>query len=312
VAAATSPESTNLVDDEWSRLPTYYALTGSPRTVLPQDAPAFVGELYARDIPYAEKVRARVSQLVKDPKTAEELKHWYPSWCKRPTFHDEYLQAFNNPNVTLVHTDGKSVSSITPNGVVFEDKEYPVDVLIFATGYESPFKYNDPSSRSAITIIGRYGRNLSQKLSQDFGNTLHGVATHDFPNFFWNGTMQAGISANVVFTLDALARHIAYIITSASKGKSGKIIIEPTVEAENQWGLQIASTATAGAAMIGCTPSYLNAEGMVDKMRASIPPEMQLKAASRGIWFKGVSDYVKVIEAWRENGKLEGFEVNTA
>ena len=195
VAQSLPPNTTNLVDDEWTRIPTYFGLVGSPRTINPAEASAFVTDLYAKDIPYAEKVRARVSEIVKDDKTAEKLKHWYPSWCKRPTFHDEYLQAFNQPNVTLVHTDGKSVSHIISRGVVFADKEYPVDTFIFATGYEIPAKRADHASRAGIDVVGRSGRNLTQKFAEKV-DTLHGVMTRDFPNLLWTGPAQAGISTN--------------------------------------------------------------------------------------------------------------------
>jgi cation diffusion facilitator CzcD-associated flavoprotein CzcO len=195
LAQSLPPNTTNLVDDEWTKMPTYFGLIGSPRTVNPAEAPAFVAELYTRDIPYAEKVRARVSEMVKDEETAKNLKHWYPSWCKRPTFHDEYLQAFNQPNVKLVHTDGKSISNITSQGVVFADKEYPIDILIFATGYEIPAKRPDPASRAGIEVIGRSGRSIVQKFAEN-GDTLHGVITRDFPNLLWTGPGQAGVTAN--------------------------------------------------------------------------------------------------------------------
>jgi len=109
-----------------------------------------------------------------------------------------------------------------------------------------------------------------------------------------------------------LAQHIAYIITTASNGKGGeKIVIEPTAEAEDLWGSRIASMAVAGSAMIGCTPGYLNVEGMADMIR-HLPPEEQIKAARRGIWMKGITDYVAVIEDWRKDGKLDGLVVTTA
>ena len=58
-----------------------------------------------------EQIRARVDDIVDGPATAEALKPWYRQFCKRPCFHDEYLQAFNRPNVTLVDTDGQGVDA---------------------------------------------------------------------------------------------------------------------------------------------------------------------------------------------------------
>jgi cation diffusion facilitator CzcD-associated flavoprotein CzcO len=52
------------------------------------------------DFEKMEEIRARVDAVVDDPDTAEALKAWYRQLCKRPCFHDEYLQAFNRPAST--------------------------------------------------------------------------------------------------------------------------------------------------------------------------------------------------------------------
>ena len=58
-----------------------------------------------------EQVRARVDAIVQDRATAEALKPWYNQFCKRPCFHDEYLQTFNRPNVQLDDTHGRGSSA---------------------------------------------------------------------------------------------------------------------------------------------------------------------------------------------------------
>ena len=70
------------------------------------------------DFEKMEEIRARVDSIVEDPATAQGLKAWYRQLCKRPCFHDEYLQAFNEPGAHLVDTDGKGVERITETGVV--------------------------------------------------------------------------------------------------------------------------------------------------------------------------------------------------
>ena len=70
------------------------------------------------DFEKMEEIRARVDAIVRDPDTAGKLKAWYRQLCKRPCFHDEYLQAFNHPNTHLVDTDGQGVERITETGVV--------------------------------------------------------------------------------------------------------------------------------------------------------------------------------------------------
>src|SRR5690606_10587401 len=82
------------------------------------------------DFEKMEEIRARVDAIVDDPETASKLKAWYRQLCKRPCFHDEYLQAFNRPNTHLVDTDGKGVERITARGAVVAGKEYELDCLI--------------------------------------------------------------------------------------------------------------------------------------------------------------------------------------
>ena len=65
------------------------------------------------DFEKMEEIRARVDAIVEDPATAQGLKAWYGQLCKRPCFHDEYLQAYNHPGTHLVDTDGKGVERIT-------------------------------------------------------------------------------------------------------------------------------------------------------------------------------------------------------
>ena len=82
------------------------------------------------DFEKMNQVRSRVDEIVTDPQVAEALKPWYRQFCKRPCFHDEYLQTFNRPNVTLVDNDGQGVDRITENAVVVGGVEYEIDCLI--------------------------------------------------------------------------------------------------------------------------------------------------------------------------------------
>ena len=63
-----------------------------------------------QNIEHQMRIHRRVEELVEDKATAEALKPWYMHRCKRPTYDDEYLPAFNLPNVHLVDTDGKGVT----------------------------------------------------------------------------------------------------------------------------------------------------------------------------------------------------------
>ena len=84
----------------------------------------------------------------------QRLKAWYRQLCKRPCFHDEYLQAFNEPGTHLVDTDGKGVERITETGVVAAGGEYEVDCIIYASGFEVGTEY---TRRAGFDPIGRDG-----------------------------------------------------------------------------------------------------------------------------------------------------------
>ncbi|OQU98078.1 hypothetical protein CLAIMM_03909 [Cladophialophora immunda] len=304
-SGAAQPSDIDLVNDQWSTCLSYRGLLGGPDPPSSmEEIPAFVAHLYALDLPRAERIRQRVDEIVADKKTAQALKHWYSTWCKRPTFHDDYLSCFNLPNVDLVDTDGKGVDRLTATGAVVGDKEYPLDILIFSTGFRAP-GIGSPGFRASMKITGRNGKDMDAKWEEAVA-TLHGTMTHDFPNFFMPGPFQAAATGNQNFTLDIMSNHVAHIITQAQARHPGqKIVIEPTKDAEEMWSGEVVKRSMAFAAMAGCTPGYLNGEGIMDTM----PMEVKMKAARMGIWGEGIGHFMVTIEAWEKAGQLEGLEV---
>src|SRR5580693_7635114 len=168
------------------------------------------------------QVRARVDAIVKDPATAAALKPWYRQFCKRPCFHDEYLQTFNRPNVALVDTDGKGVERLTENGVVANGREYQLDCLIFATGFEVGTSY---TRRAGYDIIGRDGLTLSDHWADGL-RTLHGAMSHGFPNCFHMGVNQSTLTPNFPHLLSEQAHHIAHVVGEANLRQA--TTVEPT------------------------------------------------------------------------------------
>jgi len=151
-----------------------------------------------------EQIRARVDAIVKDPKTAEALKPYYPYGCKRPTFHDEFLPTFNLPHVTLVDTAPLGVTKINAKGVVHNGKEYPLDVLIYATG----FQWMATSTFNMIT--GRGGQTLRRKWQSEGVKTFLGLHSHGFPNLFIMSGPQGG-GGQFNFTR-GIEGHVDYVI----------------------------------------------------------------------------------------------------
>ncbi len=245
------------------------------------------------DFKKMEQVRARVDAVVEDAETAASLKPWYNQFCKRPCFHDEYLDAFNRPNVRLVDTKGKGVERITENAVVANGETFEIDCLIYATGFEVGTDY---TRRSGYELYGRDGQSLTEKWSKG-ASTLHGVLSRGFPNCFIVSNVQSGFTANFPHMINEQSKHIAYLLneTNARQAKT----IEPTQEAEEAWVDTIVKTAIMREAFLKeCTPGYYNNEGN--------PEAMTVKNGSYGA---GPVAFVKILEDWRAEGELRGLEL---
>ena len=134
--------------------------------------------------------------------------------CKRPCFHDSYLQAFNNPSTTLVDTDGKGVERITETGFVVAGVEYDVDCIIYASGFEVGTEFE---SRAGFDLVGRDGLKLSQAWGEGM-KSLHGTHVHGFPNaFFVQPAQGANLISNVPHNLTEAALTIAAIVRHATR-----------------------------------------------------------------------------------------------
>jgi cyclohexanone monooxygenase len=247
------------------------------------------------DFQKMNQVRARVDEVVNDPATAEVLKPWYRQLCKRPTFSDEYLQAFNRPNVTLVDVSGShGVERITPTGVVGGGVEYEVDCIVFATGFEIGTALR---RRMEFDIVGQGGRSLFEAWGEGL-RTLHGHSTRGFPNWFFVGVGQNGLSVNMTYMFDEQARHIAYIIQQTRD--KGARTVQPTNEAQDAWVAEIRRASTLNEAFLNaCTPGYYNGEGKFAQAVGNYAKEF---------YAPGAGVFNAILAQWRDDGRLEGLE----
>ncbi|KAI5861697.1 FAD/NAD(P)-binding domain-containing protein [Durotheca rogersii] len=311
------PGIPDLVDDEWTHNPAYSALVADSAfaDAGPERVPEIIAHYLARDAESSARLRARISDIVKDPETARKLTPWYPVWCKRPTFSDTYLQAFNRPNVHLVDTDGRGVAGATASGLVAggaAEEEVPLDVLVLGTGYKAPT--GDPSTRAGVAVLGRGGVSLAAKWAARGASTLHGYASHGFPNLFWLSPLQSGVSANHAYPLDLQSRQAAYVLATAFEragvaptAQAGGPVVEVDEAAEEAWSMRIVGGAARFATLSVCTPSYINDEGHFSS--PNDPPEELLRSARSSPFSGGVMGYVDVLRKWREEGKLSGITV---
>jgi len=200
-----------------------------------------------------EQIRARVDAIVKDPKTAAALKPYYPYGCKRPTFHDEYLPAFNLPHVHLVDTAPRGVAEINERGVVHEGVEYPLDVLIYATG----FQWMGTSTFNMVT--GRGGRTLKEKWETEGTKTFLGLHSHGFPNLFIvTGPQGGGGSFNFTDAIDAHSDYVVWMLQTMRE--RGARIVDVRKELEDAYAEHCRDVDLATAPLRDCI-SYYNGEG---------------------------------------------------
>ncbi|KAL0939161.1 cyclohexanone -monooxygenase [Colletotrichum truncatum] len=303
-----TPEQ-DLLRDGWSRSRQFSGIIGSPRAkeVTVDNIPDHIHRLLELDADIASGLRKHVELEVNNPEVAEKLKAWYPGWCKRPTFHQDYLKSFNLPNVTLVDTDGQGIAAYTERGVVVGKgelaKEYGVDVLVLATGFATPTGVDgDPSQVLGIPIRGRGGRSLTDKWMGNEFATFFGVATHEFPNLLFYASKGATGSANTTYPLTISARMAAHIAKEAVKRSSDdkRVEVEVTVEAEKRYTADLQKHMPWFAAVATCTPTYFTDYQDPTKRQTAKPPAVG--------WTTGTVEFEEAVDKWAESS-LEGFVV---
>ena len=252
------------------------------------------------DFKTMEEIRGLVDETVKDPETADKLKAYYNQFCKRPTFNDHYLATFNRENVELVDVSTtQGVEAITERGIVANGKEYEVDCIIYASGFEITSSYE---RRLGIPIFGIGGQSIYEHW-QDGMRSMHGLMVSGFPNLYMcGGGFVFQLGANYAHGIDVQAGHVAYTISELSR--RGIQSANVSHEAEEQWISDQLDTRISGFVLGGspdtCTPGYYNQEGTSKRYRD----------VRRETYSKGVGAYMKLLRDWRESNTLEGLELS--
>jgi cation diffusion facilitator CzcD-associated flavoprotein CzcO len=289
---AFMPGEPDLVCDIWTEinrnLAAELAAEGWPH-LTPQQ---FMAKRESVDYRVMERLRQRVANIVKDEATAESLKPYYRFLCKRPLSSDDYYPTFNRANVQLLDvSDTKGVERMTEQGFVANGKEYPVDCMIFASGFEVT---SDLNRRWGIdTVVGRGGKSIYEHWSEGY-KTLHGTMTHHFPNQFYIGYIQGGLNASVTEQFGKQGYHIAYIISEALK--RGAKVVEPTQQAQDDYVRRFEELEIdLSEFQRTCPPSYFNNEG-----------EVKPKWALFRAYGHGWDAFQKLVQDWRAQGGMQG------
>ena len=174
-------------------------------------------------------VRNKIAEIVKDPQTARLLQpDNHPIGSKRICVDTDYYATFNRPNVTLIDIRTDGIERILPNAVRAGGKDYEVDAIVLATGFDAM-----TGSVAKIEICGRNGRTLNQKWA-DGPKTYLGLMSAGFPNLFIiTGPGSPSVLSNMIVSIE---QHVDWITECLAwmRGR-GLEVIEASSEAEEHW-----------------------------------------------------------------------------
>ena len=295
------PIAPEFQDEGWTRMVRNLQALKEQAGDVPMQELANLAQL--ADFKTMEQIRGLVDESVEDPEVASKLKAFYNQFCKRPTFNDDYLATFNRSNVELVDvSDAKGVDRITENGLVANGREYEVDCIIYASGFEITSSYE---RRIGIPIFGADGQSIYEHWDAGM-RSMHGLMSHGFPNLFLcGGLFVFQLGANYAYGVDVQAQQVAYTVSELTKRgvKSANV----SRSAEENWIEDQLSPEGANALFVlggsadSCTPGYYNQEGTAQRYR-------DVRLESYG---KGLGAYRKVLRDWRAQGDLEGLDLTS-
>jgi cation diffusion facilitator CzcD-associated flavoprotein CzcO len=290
------PGEEDLICDIWTEINRNLAqeLAAAGKEVTMEE---FMAKREEMDFRVMERLRKRCEALVDDPATAEALKPYYHHMCKRPLSSDAFYPTFNRSNVTLVDvSDEQGLQEMTETGFIAGGKEYPVDCMIFASGFEVT---SDLERRWSIaTFEGRDGLSIYDHW-RDGPATLHGITTHGFPNMGLIGYIQGGINSSVTEHFGRQGAHMAWIIGEALK--RGVNVVEPTRAAQDAYVKTYNKIRLDVSAMQArCPPGYFNNEGAATNKWALFPG-----------WGYGWDHFEGMLADWRAKGDMEGMELQS-
>ncbi|MBR0646276.1 NAD(P)/FAD-dependent oxidoreductase [Roseomonas hellenica] len=198
-------------------------------------------------------LKAKIRAIVKDPKTAALLTAFdHPYATKRPPIDTDYFETYNRDNVTLVDVRTAPIERITPGGIRTRDAEYPLDIIVFATGFDA---MTGPLLR--MDIRGRGGLTLQE--AWDAGpRTYLGLQVAGFPNLFTvTGPGSPSVLCNMPVAIEQHAEWIADCI--AHLRDRGLQRIEAKPEAVERWVAQVNEAADATLLPQAASSWYLGA-----------------------------------------------------
>ena len=182
-------------------------------------------------------VHAKYRSRVHDPEVADLLcPKDHPFGTKRLCVDSDYYETYNRDNVTLVDIKHAPIERLTSEGLVTGGKEYAVDAIVFAIGFDAM-----TGPLLDVDIRGRGGKNLRDKWS-DGPRTYLGLTVAGFPNLFAiTGPGSPSVLTNMPV---AIEQHVEWVADCIRDLRADNIeSIEATTEAEDEWVEHVETTA---------------------------------------------------------------------
>ena len=291
------PGEPDMICDIWTeisgKLAAELAAEGWPQLSLEE----FMARRENVDYRVMERLHARVEDLVQDKETAEALKPWYRFLCKRPASNNDFYPAFNRTNVKLIDvSSSRGVERLTETGFVVNGREYEIDCVIFASGFEVS---SSLERRWGIEKIeGRYGVSLYDHWRDGY-SSLHGISAPGFPNMLFTGYVQSALNSSTTEQMSRHNYHVAHIIKQALDRNF--IAVEPSCEATAEWTKHVRETAFDNSFLRECTPSYFNGEN------SEMP-----KSCAGEPYGPGWDAWENLLENWRLKDDFAGMIITKA
>jgi cyclohexanone monooxygenase len=237
----------------------------------------------------SEFVRGKIREIVKDPEVAERLSPHTVIGCKRLCVDTGYYETFNRPNVELVDVSETPISEITPHGLRVGDREFELDAIVYATGFDAM-----TGALLSIDIRGRDGQSLRDAWAAG-PRTYLGLGTVGFPNLFTiSGPGSPSVLTNMIVSIE---QHVEWIADCLSYlREKGVDRIEATLDAQDAWVDHVNAIADF-TLFPSCNSWYLGAN-VPGKPRVFMP-------------LLGYPPYVEKCNEVAENG-YEGFALSAA
>jgi cation diffusion facilitator CzcD-associated flavoprotein CzcO len=184
----------------------------------------------------AEFARGKIREIVEDPAVARRLMPTNVMGCKRLCVDTGYYATFNRDNVQLVDVSESPIEEITPRGLRAGGREYALDCLIFATGFDAM-----TGALTRIDIRGRGGQSLGEAWA-DGPRAFLGLGVAGFPNLFLvNGPGSPSVLTNMVVAIEQNVEWIAGCLKYMSRNDKQRI--EATPQAQEEWVAHVNSVA---------------------------------------------------------------------